>query len=108
MSQKTIHQCQCENCQSGKDEHTKMIHHQINVMMSRMDEQQRRWYAALEANRHGHGGVKLVQQISGLSAPTVRQGQRELSFDLKGRPEDRIRLPGAGRPYTEKKILASN
>ncbi len=100
----SIHQCQCTVCQNGSDAHIVMIHHQINVVMSRMNEQQRRWYAAVEANRHGHGGIKLVHQITGLSEKTIRQGQRELALDLEGRPEDRIRLAGAGRPRVEKKI----
>lgn len=107
MSSKQIHQCQCESCQRGNNRHEKMIHHQINVVMSRLDEQQRRWYAAVEANRHGHGGIKLVSQITGLAEKTIRQGQKELSLDLADRPQDRIRLPGAGRPRAEKKTQPS-
>ena len=107
MSSKQIHQCQCESCQCINNHHEKMIHHQINVVMSRLDEQQRRWYAAVEANRHGHGGIKLVNQITGLAEKTIRQGQKELSLDLADRPEDRIRLPGAGRPRAEKKTQPS-
>lgn len=108
MSSKQIHQCQCGHCQDGSDSQEKQIHHQINVVMSRLDEQQRRWYAAVEANRHGRGGIKLVGQITGLAEKTIRQGQQELSLDLTERPEDRIRLPGAGRPHTEKKSRLSN
>jgi hypothetical protein len=107
VSNQQIHQCQCENCQQGGNAHEKGIHHQINVVMSRLDEQQRRWYAAVEANRHGHGGIKLVSQITGLAEKTIRQGQKELSLDLADRPEDRIRLSGAGRPRTEKKTQLS-
>lgn len=84
-----------------------MIHHQINVVMSRLDEQQRRWYAAVEANRHGHGGTKLVSQITGLDEKTIRRGQKELALDLSDRPDERIRLPGAGRPRAEKKSQPS-
>jgi hypothetical protein len=62
----------------------------------------------VEANRHGRGGIKLVGQITGLAEKTIRQGQQELSLDLTERPEDRIRLPGAGRPHTEKKSRLSN
>ena len=75
--------------------------------MSRLDEQQRRWYAAVEANRRGHGGQKVVSQITGLDEKTISRGQQELSLDLTGRPEDRVRLPGAGRPLTEKKSRPS-
>jgi hypothetical protein len=43
----------------------------------------------------------------GLAEKTIRQGQKELSLDLADRPEDRIRLSGAGRPRTEKKTQLS-
>ena len=84
-----------------------MLHHQINVVMSRLDEQQRRWYAAIEANRRGHGGLTLVSQITGLDEKTIRRGQEELALDLTDRPNDRVRLPGAGRPRVEKKTRAA-
>lgn len=71
--------------------------------MSRLDEQQRRWYAAVEATRRGHGGTILVSQMTGLDEKTIRRGQKELGVDLVGRPVDRVRLPGGGRPRTEKK-----
>lgn len=71
--------------------------------MSRLDEQQRRWYAAVEANRHGHGGITLVSQITGLDEKTIGRGQEELALDLEGRPQERVRLPGAGRPSAQKK-----
>lgn len=104
MSVRTIHKCQCEACQKENESSEKMIHHQINVVMSRLDEQQRRWYAAVEANRHGSGGARKVSQITGLDEKTIRRGQKELSVDLADRPDDRIRLPGGGRHLVEKKI----
>jgi len=108
MKENQIHQCKCEVCQQGDSTHEQQIHHQINVIMNRLDEQQRRWYAAVEANRHGYGGVPLVNKITGLDEKTIRRGQKELALDLAERPEDRVRLPGAGRPLAEKKIRASN
>lgn len=103
MKTKDIHQCQCDGCQQAVDVPTQEIHQQINLVMSRLDEQQRRWYAAVEANRHGHGGIKLVSQITGLDEKTIQRGQEELALNLATRPEDRVRLPGAGRPSTPKK-----
>jgi hypothetical protein len=105
MKTKDIHQCQCDCCQQAVDVPTQGIHQQINLVMSRLDEQQRRWYAAVEANRHGHGGIKLVSHITGLDEKTIQRGQEELSLNLATRPEDRVRLPGAGRPNTPKKTL---
>lgn len=103
MSARTIHQCQCEVCRSGDDKRAQTLHHQMNVVMSRLDEQQRRWYAAVEANRHGHGGLLLVHQITGLAKKTIQRGQREMQAELAGRPDDRIRGAGGGRPTVEKK-----
>jgi hypothetical protein len=98
-----VRQCQCKACQQGDDAQVRMIHQQINLVMSRLDEQQRRWYAAVEANRQGHGGITLVSQITGLDEKTIARGQEELAFDLQTRPQDRTRLPGAGRPSSQKK-----
>ncbi len=101
-----VHQCQCPICQNETEHSDKVIHHQINLILSRADEQQRRWYAALEAKRHGHGGIKRVAQITGLDEKTIRRGKTELEEHLEARPTDRIRLPGAGRPSVEKKAYA--
>jgi hypothetical protein len=75
----------------------------MNLLMSRLDEAQRRWYAALEAQRLGHGGDRLVAQITGLDEKTIRRGRAELDADLSTVPAARTRRPGAGRPPTEKK-----
>lgn len=103
MSKRPVHQCECEQCQSSEAHPDKELHHQINVLISRLDEQQRRWYAAVESQRYGHGGIRRVAQITGLSEKTIRRGRQELALDLAERPPDRVRLPGAGRPATEKK-----
>lgn len=46
--------------------------------MSRLDEQQRRWLAALESKNLGHGGDTLLSQITGLHVDTIRRGREEL------------------------------
>lgn len=80
----------------------------MNLLISRLDEQQRRWYLALEASKLGRRGVSLMAQISGLHPDTIRRGQRELAQELVERPVDRIRLAGGGRPSVEKKSPSSN
>lgn len=104
MQPRAVHSCQCETCQADDNQPVKQLHQQINLVMSRLDEQQRRWYAAVEANRHGHGGIKLVSQITGLDEKTIHRGQEELALDLAQRPPDRVRQCGAGRPSAQKKI----
>jgi hypothetical protein len=60
----------------------------------------------LLASEHGHGGIVLLAQITGLSRTTLLRGQRELQdgIPLDGR---RIRRPGGGRPRVEKKVRGS-
>ncbi len=97
------HVCQCPRCQQGADHPDKELHRQKNLLLSRLDEQQRRWYVALEANRLGAEGVRLVSQITGIDEKTIRRGQTELEAEFADRPADRVRLPGGGRPPVEKK-----
>jgi hypothetical protein len=103
MPQTTVHICQCPTCQSDTSHPDQELHRQMNVLLTRLDEQQRRWYAALEATRLGHGGEHLMAQITGLDPQTIRRGRRELASELSTRPAEGVRTPGAGRPRTEKK-----
>jgi hypothetical protein len=38
----------------------------MNLLLSRLDEQQRRWYVALESKRLGHGGDTRLAEITGM------------------------------------------
>jgi hypothetical protein len=97
----TIRLCQCEICQQKTDHPDKKLHYMINLFLSELNEQQRRWFVALEANRIGRGGVSLMSQITGLDEKTIHRGQQELEQSLVGRPKDRVRLAGGGRPILE-------
>jgi len=97
------HPCQCCNCLAPGYHPDKALHRRLNLLLSRLDEQQRRWLAALESMKYGHGGDRLLSSITGLNVETIRRGRRELASDLKGCPPGRIRRPGAGRPAVEKK-----
>jgi hypothetical protein len=66
-----------------------------------LNEPQRRWFAALEAMRIGHGGKHLLAQITGLSPMTIRRGCRELKSSLADYPGKGLRTPGGGRPVLE-------
>ena len=85
MKERPVHQCKCATCQNTQEHPDKTLHHQINVLMSRLDEQQRRWYAAVESKRYGYGGIQLVVQITGLDEKTIRRGRQELALDLEER-----------------------
>ena len=102
MAEAIIHACACPACQSGEGQPQWALHHQINLVMSRLDEQQRRWLAALESKNLGHGGDTVLSQITGLHVDTIRRGREELDAELQDRPTDRVRRPGAGRPPGKK------
>lgn len=99
----SIHECQCENCQQAEEHPEQRIHQQMNLLISRMDEQQRRWYASIEAKKIGHGGATKVSKITGISVETIRRGRNEMDENLESRPSDRIRKLGGGRKEIEKK-----
>lgn len=102
----TVRQCSCAACQAG-DHPEREDHRYLNLILSRLNEQQRRWVTGREARRRGHGGVQQVAEITGLHPETIRIGRDELDQDLAGRPLDRVRLPGGGRPPLEKKTPRS-
>ena len=79
-------------------------HEQVNLVLSQLDEKQRRLVAGLLSNAVGRGGVTLLSRITGLDRKTVRRGRDELGNDLKDCPSDRVRREGAGRPPVEKKV----
>ncbi len=89
--------CQCPICQQAADHPDKIIHRMINLLVSQLNEQQRRWFVALEAREKGFGGIRLMSQITGMDEKTIHRGQEELEQGLAGRPADRVRVPGGGR-----------
>ena len=108
MSPTNLHisQCTCEICRLGVEHPEQVLHHHINLLMSRLDEQQRRWLAAVLAEQYGVElrGVYLVAQITGLNEKTIRRGMKELDSSLDQVGLDRIRKPGAGRPRQTQEI----
>jgi hypothetical protein len=103
MQDAQVHRCQCPDCLGPGDHPSKLLHHQINLFLSRLDEQQQRWYVALESKRLGHGGDTFLSLVTGMHVQTIRRGREELDAELADRPTDRVRLPGGGRPLVEKK-----
>ena len=105
---KEIYQCQCPHCQQEDAHPDQLHHHQINLLLNHLNEQQRRWYVALESVKIGRGGIELMTQITGVGQKTIWRGRKELEAELEGRPLDRVRLEGGGRPTVEKKTRKSS
>ncbi len=103
----TIPTCPCPACQAPEDHPDRRHHQGLLLVFDRLDEAQRRWFAAVEADRIGPGGDRLVSQITGLDDKTIQRGRQELATGLAEQPPDRVRKPGGGRPLLEKKIQPS-
>ena len=108
MADTGVHACQCPDCLAGIDHDGRQLHEHMNLLCSRLNEQQRRWFAALESKKIGHGGDTRLALIVGLHVDTIRRGRAELDANLVDRPADRIRKPGAGRPPVKKKTRRSS
>ena len=98
MQDANVRHCGCPDCVAEGEHPNKELHRQMNLLLSRLDEQQRRWYAAVESRRLGHGGDRLMSLITGMSVTTIRRGRRELQSSLEEVPQNRVRRKGAGRP----------
>lgn len=94
-----INQYTCEICRLAVEHPEQVRHHHINLLMSRLDEQQRRWFAAVLAEQYGVElrGIYLVTQITGLNDKTIRKGLKDLENGLVDIQFERVRRPGAGR-----------
>ena len=69
-------------------------------ILGRLDEAQARWYVAREAISLGRGGIKAMQELTGMSKPTILRGIRELK-EGKLPESGRVRRPGGGRKRVE-------
>ena len=76
----------------------------FNALKHTLDEQSLRLWSATEAKELGHGGIKVLATITGLSEKTIKRGMDEISkkgkkkkLDVKDSGEKRIRNVGGGR-----------
>ena len=73
----------------------------IEVLSPHLNERQRRLLLGAEARLLGHGGVRAVAQVAGVSETTVRRGVFELEEGQDPLPDSRARREGAGRRSAE-------
>ena len=102
MVERKVHVCTCRECQRGIDKGIMRQHEQMNLLISTLNHQQRRWYAALEASRLGNSGA-AVSSVTGVSGEAISRGRRELAEAIEGRWWDDVPQVHGGRPPIEKK-----
>jgi hypothetical protein len=107
MQEASVSSCQCPDCSQPGEHPNKELHRCLNLFLSRLDEDHRRWFVALESMKIGHGGDRLLSHITGMNVETIRRGRRELAAGLENFPPERMRRSGAGRPPLKKKTRRS-
>ena len=73
----------------------------LEVLSPHLNERQRRLLLGVEARLLGHGGVRAVAHVAGVSETTVRTGVFELEEGQDPFPDGRARREGGGRKSTE-------
>jgi hypothetical protein len=105
--ERAVHQCPCQACQAGLATPLTQRHQQINLLLSQLNEPQRRWYVGtLSADPQQPSDSELAR-ITGVDRKTIRRGRRELLDGFAAAAPTRQRRPGGGRPRAEKKIRPS-
>ena len=66
-----------------------------------LNEAQQRWLAGAAALQAGWGGLRRVQNVTGLSATTIIKGMREVRSRRTLTSQERVRPPGGGRKSVE-------
>jgi len=71
------------------------IRQRWDAVGSKLDERGRRMFAAAEVQAAGHGGLKIVSEITGLARSTINRGEDDL--DSAPLAKGKVRRSGAGR-----------
>ena len=102
-----LHNCECAICQAGVEHATIQQHQRVNLLLSRLTEPQRRWYAGMLSQEPDSPSDVELARITGLDRKTIRRGRREIIAGLSEFPPQRQRRAGGGRLSAEKKTRNS-
>ena len=81
--------------------YSREIERQLLQYYQSLSEKDRRRYAAVEAIKLGHGGIRYIAHVLGCDHQTVKDGIRELKQLPEDPAGDQIRKPGGGRKKAE-------
>ena len=70
------------------------VEEHMQVLYRSLSEKDRRRYAAIEAEKVGHGGLSYVSKLFGCDPETVKHGQEDLAQLPQDEAEGRIRKKG--------------
>jgi hypothetical protein len=102
-----VHSCRCAVCQGGEDKALIKYHEEINILLSHLNETQRRWYVGTLSRMPEGPSIRTLVAITGLSSATIIRGRCEIEAGLTEFTTDRQRNKGGGRQPAEKKTHSS-
>jgi hypothetical protein len=105
--QSLVHQCTCAVCWENPRSAVAKEHRAINRVLTTLDEKGRRRFVGLLALQWGRGSFARLNQVTGLSRPTIRRGRDEVQRGERQAERPRMRRAGAGRLAVEKNGLNS-
>jgi len=85
---------------AGIEEKGSQIAENMRLLLSALNEKQRRLYLGLESIKIGRGGDTKVSKMTGVNVKTIARGRKEL--EARDVDVERIRRAGAGRPPLKK------
>ena len=74
--------------------YAKAVERHMVALYESLNEKDRRRYAAVEAEKLGHGGVQYVTDLFGCDADTVRRGHHDVEQLPVDAAADRVRKKG--------------
>ncbi|MEM6474413.1 MAG: hypothetical protein AAF802_33070 [Planctomycetota bacterium] len=78
------------------DSYDSAVERHMQALYRTLSEKDRRRYAAVEAEKLGHGGVEYIAKLFGCHRDTIRQGRVDIETLPEDPAEGRVRKKGAG------------
>jgi hypothetical protein len=69
----------------------------MRAFYASLSEKDRRRYAAVEAEKLGHGGVEYIADLLGCDPKTIRHGRHDVEQLPKDEAEERVRKKGRSK-----------
>jgi hypothetical protein len=106
MRESRLRCCQRQRDGHETEEQDEQYRRELEAFLATLTQEQRRLYAAVEANRIGRGGICRISELTGLCQATIARGRQQLADLLQGKPIRKERKPVRGRPRIEEKYPA--
>lgn len=84
------------------EKYTLGIEEKMRLFYNNLSEKDKRYYAAVEAVKLGHGGIQYISSLLGCSRQTISKGLEELGSNTLVAPQY-VRRPGGGRKRYDQK-----